>query len=290
MTPEPAAEKILSAILEDNKSKIGRIGEKHEKIRQVKAVAGNTKPNPDKLFVAEGIWSHEKILELHIPVRSFIFCPNLIFTAQTARIAERFMELTDDVYAVSDKTFMKISERDRADGLLSVCEFPVCSLSGLPLYKNSLVVVLDGCEIPGNVGTIARTCDGAKVDAIFLVNRRVRLTHPKVVKGSMGGALAVPFFEFDTVAGCAEWLKARNFSIYIADTAAEKFYYECEYAGRSALVMGSERYGADGGWYVGGAQTLSIPMLGVCDSLNVGVAASIILYDMSVKLGKTRAD
>ena len=286
MTSEPAAEKIIGALLTANKSRIRYIGEKHDKIKQVKAIAGNAKPNPEKLFVAEGIWSHNKILELNVPVKSFFLCPQLIFTAQTARIAERFTQLTDDIFIVSDKSFMKISERDRADGLLSVCRFPVYELSNLPLNKNSLVAVLDGCEIPGNVGTIARTCDGAQVDAIFLCNRRVRLTHPKVIKGSMGGALTVPFYEFDSVASCVDWLKMKNFSVYVADANAGKFYYEFAYTGRTALVMGSERYGADGGWYDGGAQPLSIPMLGVCDSLNVGVAASIILYDMSVKLGK----
>jgi len=278
----------IEALLQKYKDKIRFIGAKHEKIKQVKAIISNTKPNPGKLFVAEGIWSHTKVIDLNIPVKSFIFCPQLIYSAQTAGIVETMMEITDDVYAVSDKVFALISERDRMDGLLAVCQFPRHDLDNFPLANNSLIIVLDGCEIPGNVGTIARTCDGAGVDAIFLCNKRVRLTHPKIIKGSMGGALVIPFFEFESVTECQVWLENKNFSVYMADTRADKFYYEYDYSHRTALIVGSERYGISREWYTDKANLLSIPMLGVCDSLNVGVAASVILYDMSVKLGKTR--
>ena len=285
MMTEPTVEPTLQALAENYKFKIRHIGEKHEVIKHIKGLINNTKPNPERLFIAEGIWSHNKIVELGLTVRSFVFCPQFIHTAQAARLAEAAALVADEICIVSEKTFLKISERDKADGLLSVCVFPARDLNSLRLGKDALIVVLDGCEIPGNVGTIARTCDGANVDAVFLCNRRVRLTHPKVIKGSMGAALTVPFIEFDTVDNCLAWLAKSKFNVYVADTRADKFYYEHVYANRSALVMGSERYGVSREWYAS-AQLLSIPMSGSCDSLNVGVAASIILYDMSVKMKK----
>ena len=278
----------LTVLLEQNKNKIQYIGEKNEKIKQVKSLITNTKPNPRKLFVAEGIWSHNKIIDLNIFIESFIFCPQFIYSAQTMQIVETMLNIASESYAVSDKVFNKISERDKADGLLAICRFPQHNLNDLNVAGNALVVVLDGCEIPGNVGTIARTCDGAGVDAIFLCNRRVRLTHPKVIKGSMGGALTVPFIEFETVTECREWLAKKRFSIFMADTKAKKYYNEYSYSHRVALIAGSEKYGISKEWYDEEVNLLSIPMLGFCDSLNVGVAASVILYDMSIKLGKTR--
>ena len=278
----------LNNLIERNKTKIKFIGERNEKIKQVKALIANTKPNPRRLFAAEGIWSAVKIIELNIPVESFIFCPQYIYSEQTYRIVESMLKIAGECFAVSDKVFDKLSERDKADGLLAVCGFPKYEINQLRFGENALVVVLDGCEIPGNVGTIARTCDGAGADAILLCNRRVRLTHPKIIKGSMGGAFTVPFVEFETVADCCAFLAQKNFSVFMADTRAEKFYYEYEYKRRTALVVGSEKYGISREWYDGNAKLLSIPMLGVCDSLNVGVAASIILYDMSVKLGIKR--
>ena len=278
----------INGLLEIHKNKIKFIGASHEKLRQVRAIISNTKPNPHKLFAAEGIWAHTKLIDLNVQVEFFIFCPSLIYSPETESMVGTMLENTGEVYAVSEKVFEKLSERDRADGLLSVCRFPRYELNGLSFSADALVVVLDGCEIPGNVGTIARTCDGANADAIFLCNKRVRLTHPKVIKGSMGGALTVPFIEFDDVSDCIKWLEEKQFSIYLADTRAEKFYYENKYAHRTALIVGSEKYGINRVWYESErAKLISIPMLGVCDSLNVGVAASIILYDMSIKLGKT---
>ena len=170
------------------------------------------------------------------------------------------------------------------DGLLSICRFPVKRPEDLVLPERAGVVVLDGLEIPGNIGTIIRTCDGAAIDAILVCNRRARLSHPKVIKGSMGAAFRIPIVEFETGVDCAAWLRENGFSIYLADTRAEKTYYDYAYSGRSALIMGSERYGIHKEWYQNDPNMLMIPMLGICDSLNVGVAASILIYEMSLKI------
>ena len=281
---EPAVQDIV----EKNKLKIRYIGQQNGKIVQITHLLNNTKPNPEKLFVIEGIWAHRKLLASNIPIRSFVFCPECIFTAESIQLLNTFIDRTDDVYCVSEKVFAKISERDKQDGLLSIGQFPVYTEQDLPVKKQELVVVLDGLEIPGNIGTIMRTCDGAAVDALLVCNRRARLTHPKILKGSMGAAFALPIVEYDSVAECKAWLKKHGFGIFLADTRAEKAYYEYDYKGRVALIVGSERYGITKEWYEGTVNMLSIPMLGACDSLNVGVATSIILYEMSLKQKKMK--
>lgn len=276
----------MEDLLQKYKEKIRFIGAKSEQVRQVREIISNRRPNPENLFVAEGIWSHMKITQLSIPVRSFIFCPPLIYSAESIEILAAMLRATDNVYAVSERVFSTVSDRDRMDGFISICAFKNYQASDLRLSENSIIVVLDGLENPGNIGTISRTCDGANVDAIFLCNKRPRLTHPKLIKGSMGAVFVIPFVEFDDVTDCIKWLTAHGFTIYIADTRAEKHYHKFAYTSRSALIVGSERYGIDKAFYTPDSQLLSIPMLGVCDSLNVGVAASIIVYDMSTKLGK----
>jgi TrmH family RNA methyltransferase len=96
----------------------------------------------------------------------------------------------------------------------------------------------------------------------------------------MGAAFHVPVVETDSLEACRVWLYAHGFSVYLADTRANRTYREYSYSGRTALVMGSERYGITKSWYDGDVCLLSIPMKGQCDSLNVGVAASVILYEI----------
>lgn len=265
------------------------IGESNPKIKQVKSIISNTKPNPNKLFIAEGIWAHRKVLEFSTPVQSLIVCPDCIVTEDAFAVLEQMTKTTTDRYSVSQKTFQKLSERDKPDGLLAIASLPTYELDSFHPDDKSIVLVLDGIEIPGNIGTMLRTCDGAGIDAVFICNKRARLTHPKLIKGSMGAVLSVPIFEFSQVSHCREWLYSNGFTVYLADTRADKYYYDEPFGKKTALIMGSERYGITREWYDGEYTMICIPQLGHCDSLNVGVAATVLCYEASHKNGKSAA-
>lgn len=261
------------------------IGEQNPKIKQIKGVISNTKPNPHKLFVAEGIWMLSMCEKFHTPIDSLILCPEHIRTPEAAALAEKIAARTAELYTVSAKTYEKISERGQPDGLLALAQLPRHELSDFHPKNDAVLLILDGVEIPGNIGTMLRMADGAGVDGVFLCNRKARLTHPKLIKGSQGAILSVPFFEFETVAAGREWLDKNKFTVYLADTRAKLFYYDEPFGKKTALVMGSERYGISREWYDGTYQMIAIPMEGSCDSLNVGVAATVLAYE-AVKKNK----
>jgi len=131
-----------------------------------------------------------------------------------------------------------------------------------------------------NIGTILRSYDGAKVDAVLVCNKKAKLTNQKLIKASMGAVFTVPIIEFSNAEACITWLSKHQFTIYLADTRADKAYKNYEYGGNTALIVGGERYGISKEWYSCESQLLSIPMHGICDSLNVGVATSIFLYEL----------
>lgn len=259
------------------------IGEQNPKIKQIKGILANSKPNPQKLFVAEGIWILKMCDKFAAPVDSLVLCPDYIRTAEACELINNLCAKTKELYTVSAKTYEKISERGQPDGLLALCKLPSFSLEEFRPAKNAVLLVLDGIEIPGNVGTMLRMADGAGLDGVFICNRKARLTHPKLIKGSQGAVLSVPTFEFETVEECRRWLKQNDFIVYLADTRAELNYYEEPFGMNCAIVMGSERYGISREWYDGDYKMIAIPMLGSCDSLNVGVAATVLAYEASVK-------
>jgi RNA methyltransferase, TrmH family len=168
------------------------------------------------------------------------------------------------------------------DGLLALCVLPHFELSDIELKKNSLVVILDGLEIPGNIGTIIRSVDGVDGSGVILCNRKARLTHPKLIKSSQGSNFTIPIVEGE-VSDIISWLKENDFKIYLTDTRAEKEYHEETYEGRIAVVAGSERYGISREWYNHDCNMISIPMYGDCDSLNVAIATTIFLYEVSLQ-------
>ncbi|MDR3263892.1 MAG: hypothetical protein LBT30_06250 [Clostridiales bacterium] len=259
------------------------IGEKNPKIKQIKGILSNTKANPQKLFIAEGLWIFNKLNDFHVETLSLFLCMEHIRTHEAFMALTKLSERTKEKYIISSKVFEKISERDKPDGLLAIAKLPTFKLEEQKFNNKSIILVLDGIEIPGNIGTMIRMADGTGIDAIFICNRRARLTHPKLIKGSMGAVLTVPIYEFSNIEECDAWLKLNKFKVYLADTRAEHTYYEEPFGSKTALVMGSERYGISRNWYTDDIFMISIPMLGKCDSLNVGVAATVLAYEVAMK-------
>ena len=259
------------------------IGVDNGVIKRIRGVANNTKPNPERLFVAEGIWMNTHIISEGTEVVYLVVCPQYVYTPEAREAVRVLAERTPNRFVVSAKTFDKIAEKDKPDGVLTLAKLPSYDIADFKVDNRGIVLVIDGVEIPGNIGTMLRVADGAGVDAVFLCNRKARLTHPKLIHSSMLAVLTVPVFEFDSVDACADWLHDKGFTIYLADSRADKMYYELPYGTRTAFVLGSERYGIAREWYTKTPSLVAIPMLGKCDSLNVGVAATVLLYEASIK-------
>jgi len=256
-----------------------QIGLGHPRVKQVLDIQRNAVPNPRRLFVAEGLWAHNLVLETGAPVETFFWCPEAIYSDEARMRSMEIAARAARAYRVSPKTMERLAERDRPDGLLSIAQLPQWHPDDLTFGADALVLVADAVEIPGNLGTLIRSLDACAADCLVLTNRRTRLTHPKVLKGSQGTCLTVPSVEFDEVSDAIGWLRRSRFAVYLADTDDARPYRAVDYRGRVAFVVGSERYGVSKAWYEPDFTRVAVPMLGRADSLNVSVSASILLYE-----------
>src|SRR3712207_7940590 len=100
------------------------IAAQHPKIRQVVAVQRNSAPNPHKLFVAEGLWAHNLLLEHDIPIDTFFWSPEAAYGDEAHKRAEELAARARNAYEISAKTLERTFERDRPDGLLSLAPLP----------------------------------------------------------------------------------------------------------------------------------------------------------------------
>jgi tRNA G18 (ribose-2'-O)-methylase SpoU len=256
------------------------IGLQHPRIKQLRAILRNSTPNHRRLLVAEGLWAHNVLLDLEAPIEAFLWCPEAVYAdeahVRSAQVAAR----AEHTYRISPKVLERITERDRPDGMISLVRLPSWDGDALPLDKQALVLVADAIEIPGNLGTLLRTVDACGGTCLLLTNRRTRLSHPKVFRGSRGMNLRVPILEFDDTPDAVGWLRDRGFTVYLATTGPDSVpYRHVDYPARTALVVGNERYGISPAWRKHGFTQITVPMLGSADSLNVSVCASILLYE-----------
>ena len=171
-------------------------------------------------------------------------------------------------------------QKENAIKMIAVVKLPVTNYE--ELKKHNFLLVVDKIELPGNLGTILRTMDAVGADAIISVDPFTKLNNPKLVHASRGMNLSIKQLE-DSYANVLSFLHNEGYTIYLGEPELGKSYNELNYQGKIAIVVGSERYGINPDWYNHPHQKVFIPMYGKMTSLNVGVAASILLYEAKLK-------
>jgi tRNA G18 (ribose-2'-O)-methylase SpoU len=248
------------------------VGAHHPAVRDLLTVRRDAAPGR---IMIEGNWEHDRLLATKTPIDTFFWCPEAGTTYAVDRIAERATE----VYRISEKLLTRLSRKTRSDGLISVVRLPVWRPDTFRFTNSSLVLVADGVEYAGNLGTLIRTVDAANADCLVLTSRRARPSHPAVYSASRGTVLSTPLLEYDDIAQAAAWLRGHNFRIHLADPAATGSYRGADYDGPTAFVVGSEGGGLSRAWHEQDCEAVSIPMLGQADSLNVALSAGILLFE-----------
>ncbi|MFD2080398.1 RNA methyltransferase, TrmH family [Actinopolymorpha cephalotaxi] len=258
-----------------------RVGLHHPRLRPFLAAARNTAPPDEDHVVVEGIWALEKLLAARTPVETFLCCPELVRTPQARRCADALRERAEAAYEIGPKVLSRLSGRARPDGLLALAGLPRRAAGELEFGDRALVLVADGIEYAGNLGTLIRTADACSADCVVLVRRQVRPNHPRVFVASRGTVLGVPLVELPDPASAIAWLGRCGFTVVVAEPGASRDYRAGDLSGpRTAVVVGSEGRGVSSGWYAAPVRRVSIPMLGSADSLNVSVSAALLLYEV----------
>ncbi|MGY0231429.1 TrmH family RNA methyltransferase [Longispora urticae] len=267
-----------------NVSDLPRLGAQHPLIRQVRQIAGNLGPLRHQLFVAEGLWAHRMLVELGAHVDTFLWCPESGTSAEARALAARVAARAAAAFRISERTLDRLRDREQPEGMISLVTVPTWGPADVPLAEEALVLVADAIEIPGNLGTLLRTADACGADCLIVTNRRTRLAHPMVFRGSRGMNLRVPVLEFGAPAAAQDWLRGNGFTTFLATVPGDAVPFpEVRFGGRTALVVGNERVGVGSGWRDLGLPRVTIPMHGRADSLNVAVSASVLLYAARVQ-------
>jgi len=230
------------------------------------------------LFVAEGVRSVEELLRSGLPVRGALVTPKLAAAPRGESLRKRLDESGVEVAELSEKDFLSAAETESPQGVLAIGEVPVRSLDTLDLPVVCRILVLDAVQDPGNVGTILRTASALGASATIALPGTVDLWNPKVIRSSMGAQFAHQAFP-------AEWPDVTRFldregvELWAADAQGEPLDLG-RAVKRLAIVVGNEGSGLNPAIRARAQRTISLPLASGVESLNVAVAAGIILYEL----------
>jgi TrmH family RNA methyltransferase len=227
------------------------------------------------LFLIEGARELERALASAYQLRSLFFCPTLL-----SESARHILVTTPDKFKLelTEAVFAKAAVRESSDGILAVLEQRSISLEDLKLPAEPWLLVLEDVEKPGNQGALARTADGAGVDALIVLDPKADLYNPHAVRASVGALFSRPL----VACGRESFLRFcqdQKIRIVTASPFASRFHFEAKLDGAVAIVLGSEARGLSDAWQYVEHQAVKIPMCGLADSLNVSVAGAVILYE-----------
>jgi RNA methyltransferase, TrmH family len=204
-----------------------------------------------------------------IEISELYFCPDFGADKDEVLAVEKF-DLTKDL-------FSKISLRENPDGYIALASLKTKSLEDIDISRDSLLIVLEGLEKPGNIGAIMRTADAVKADAVIICDPKADIYSPNSIRSGLGTVFSNQVILCSSVQA-VNWLKAKGINIYSALPAADKIYWEQDYTGASAIVIGTEHEGLSEIWKTD-TIPVKIPMGGKIDSLNASVSAAVILFE-----------
>lgn len=190
--------------------------------------------------------------------------------------------------------FERLEFGQRHEGVLAVAVRPSTELAAFTprppqLAKSDsapLVLIVEGIEKPGNLGAVLRSADGAGVHGVIHANPQTDFFHPNAIRASMGTVMHLPLATASTPE-VIDWLNARQFELCLASLAGSVDYAVIDYQRPTAIVLGTEATGLSAAWYQTQHRAIRLPMLGVADSLNISVAAAVIMYEARRQRGAT---
>lgn len=229
------------------------------------------------LFLVEGIHHVGEVMEAGWKVETVLYAPDLLTSSYAGELIERTVRLPARLQPVSAKVMGALAGKDNPQGILAIVHQRQASLDALRGAQR--IVALVAPQDPGNVGAILRSVDAAGADGLALLDGGVDLFHPTVVRASMGALFWKPvvrssFDEFAEHARTNGWQLIATSAHSVSDPRA--------FAPRLpwALVLGSEQKGLSEQQTSACDATIGLPMRGRVSSLNLAVAAGVLLYHL----------
>ena len=247
-------------------------------VKQVVALQQKKRRDESGLFVVEGVRLVEELLASNWEIEFGLFTEAAAKQQRAAAvIAEANCRCR--MTAVSDSVFTKVSETDHPQGILMVARQVTLSLERLLEASQPLIMVIDGVQDPGNMGALLRTADAVGADGVVVTDGSADPYNGKALRASMGSLFHVPLSVGVTRENLLVTLRKTGVRLYATALEQADEYLQANYQGSLAVIFGNEGQGVSEKLLSGAEKNLHIPIYGRAESLNVVVAAAVIMYE-----------
>ena len=248
------------------------------KVKRLVRLRSRRHRDSEGAFLIEGYRELARATDAGIRIDEIYVCDRLFLGTNEPELVDRIVASGARCHRLAPEPFRKAAYRDRPEGLLAVAPQFDTGLERIRLRPDPLLLVMEGIEKPGNLGTMLRTADAAGVSAVIVADPTTDPFNPNVVRASLGCLFTVPL-AVSTTENTIRWMAAHGIRALVTTPSAPDLYWNADYSGAAAVVVGSEQYGLSETWLDGRFPEARIPMEGSADSLNAATAAALVLFE-----------
>lgn len=249
-------------------------------VKRMRRLADRKHRRLEGAFVVDGIQPVWRAVEAGADIETLIVAPQLLAGSPALRMVEQQRRAGVDVVEFDRELFSRLSERDGPSGLAAIVRGHTASLEQLEPGPQAVFVALHEVANPGNLGTIIRTADATGAAGVILIGDASDPFAPTAVKSSMGSLFAMPVARTPTLDAFFTWAAGRGVQVVATSGGATARHWQAEYRHPAALLFGSEGPGLPAAAIERSDLQVRIPMVGTAESLNLAVAAAVMLYEV----------
>ncbi|WP_185860832.1 RNA methyltransferase [Blattabacterium cuenoti] len=240
------------------------------------------KKNNMNIFFVEGIKEFEMAIKGNFTPTKIFICEKIFHKYE---MIQSFHSIT---FLISIKIFKKLAYRDNSSGIIALFKEKkyMNQLKNIKIsnQNSSLILILDGIEKPGNIGSMLRIADAVNINIIILCNMKTYVYNSNIIRCSLGSIFTRNIF-IEKIESIMYWLQKNKIKIVTTGFYKHKkvmnlYQTKFSHCNNIAIVFGSENKGVSNIWLKKSNKIITIPMFGYIDSLNVSNAMSIIIYEI----------
>jgi TrmH family RNA methyltransferase len=229
----------------------------------------------NETFVIEGKREIYLAIKGNYSIATLLFCNDFL----TEDELNTYSTNQTEHISVSKEVYQKIAYRNSTEGIIALAKTKDFSLNTIQFSTTTpLLLIAEAPEKPGNIGALLRTADAANLDAVFIANPKTDMYNPNIIRSSVGG-----LFTNQIATGTSEeiitFLKEKNINSFATTLQNSNAYHKEDYTKATAIIVGTEDTGLSSAFRKAATQNINIPMQGEIDSMNVSVAAAIVLFE-----------
>lgn len=254
----------------------------HNQLRYYRLLLVKKYRTRDRKFLVEGIRCIEEALAAQARLEAVVLAPQALHSERAVKLAQALEQAGVPLLAAERQAFRTIADTVQSQGMVAVAHWPYGSLDP-ELAPRGIVVALNGIADPGNAGAIVRTCAWFGVRGLLCDRTTVDITNPKTVRSTAGAIFHVPVYDEIDLRASLPLLRDRGFSLFYTDMRARTALLELAVPAACVVVFGGEASGVDRGIAALCDDGIRIERYGAGDSLNVAVAAGIVLAHIAAR-------